>query len=162
MPRELAAYLYSGITAVKSVGDPLDAILKVRTLVNSGERLGAELFACGPMFTAAGGHGTESSRTSGAVAQSGQGDRTDSADAEEARQQVQALKQRGVDGIKAILEAGQARAFQPMDVRFFEPWRRSARRSCRRDPHRRFRDVAMPSVALEQTLREKFRDCSLR
>src|SRR5580704_10227021 len=48
MPRALAAYLYSGITAVKSVGDPLDQILKVRALVNSGERLGAELFTCGP------------------------------------------------------------------------------------------------------------------
>ena len=44
MTRALAAYLYSGITAVKSAGDPLDAILKVRSLVNSGERLGAELF----------------------------------------------------------------------------------------------------------------------
>ena len=48
MPRSLAAYLYSGITAVKSAGDPLDAILKVRALVNSGERLGAELFVYGP------------------------------------------------------------------------------------------------------------------
>jgi imidazolonepropionase-like amidohydrolase/ABC-type multidrug transport system permease subunit len=70
MPRALAAYLYSGITAVKSAGDPLDAILKVRTLVNSGERLGAELFVYGPGID---------------------------------RQQVQALKQRGVDGIQVIL-----------------------------------------------------------
>jgi imidazolonepropionase-like amidohydrolase len=51
MPRALAAYLYSGITAVKSAGDPLDAILKVRTLVNSGERLGAELFVFVSSFT---------------------------------------------------------------------------------------------------------------
>jgi imidazolonepropionase-like amidohydrolase/ABC-type multidrug transport system permease subunit len=49
MPRELAAYLYSGITAVKSAGEPSDAILKVRTLVNSGERLGAELFVFAPV-----------------------------------------------------------------------------------------------------------------
>ena len=70
MPRSLAAYLYSGITAVKSAGDPLDAILKVRALVNSGERLGAELFVYGPGID---------------------------------RQQVQALKQRGVDGIQVIL-----------------------------------------------------------
>jgi imidazolonepropionase-like amidohydrolase/ABC-type multidrug transport system permease subunit len=47
IPRELAAYLYSGITAVKSLGEPSDTILKVRTLVNSGERLGAELFVFG-------------------------------------------------------------------------------------------------------------------
>jgi ABC-2 type transport system permease protein len=70
MPRSLAAYLYSGITAVKSAGDPLDAILKVRALVNSGERLGAELFVYGPGID---------------------------------RQQVQVLKQRGVDGIQVIL-----------------------------------------------------------
>jgi ABC-2 type transport system permease protein len=70
MPRALAAYLYSGITAVKSAGDPLDAILKVRTLVNSGERLGAELFVYAPGIN---------------------------------RQQLQALKQRGVDGIQAIM-----------------------------------------------------------
>jgi ABC-2 type transport system permease protein len=59
MLRNLAAYLYSGVTAVRSVGDPLDTVLKVRSQVNSGERLGAELFTCGPLFTASGGHGTE-------------------------------------------------------------------------------------------------------
>ncbi len=119
MPRALAAYLYSGITAVKSVGDPLDAILKVRTLVNSGERLGAELFACGPMFTAAGGHGTEYFKNLPEQARKAAEDQTvrTPTTPEEARQQVQALKQRGVDGIKAILEAGQAGAlFNRMDV----------------------------------------------
>ena len=59
MLRNLAAYLYSGVTAVRSVGDPLELVLKVRSSVNSGERLGAELFTCGPLFTARGGHGTE-------------------------------------------------------------------------------------------------------
>ena len=59
IPRELAAYLYSGVTAVKSVGDPLNEMLKMRASIRSGERLGAELFICGPMFTTSGGHGTE-------------------------------------------------------------------------------------------------------
>jgi hypothetical protein len=59
MLRNLAAYLYSGVTAVRSVGDPLDLVLKVRSTVNSGEKLGAQLFTCGPLFTAKGGHGTE-------------------------------------------------------------------------------------------------------
>jgi imidazolonepropionase-like amidohydrolase/ABC-type multidrug transport system permease subunit len=119
MPRALAAYLYSGITAVKSVGDPLDAILKVRTLVNSGERLGAELFTCGPMFTAAGGHGTEYFKNLPEQARKAAEDQTvrTPRTPEEARQQVQALKQRGVDGIKAILESGQAgMLFNRMDV----------------------------------------------
>src|SRR5262249_3328002 len=59
MLRNLAAYLYSGVTAVRSVGDPLDLVLKLRSSVNNGERLGAELFTCGPLFTTQGGHGTE-------------------------------------------------------------------------------------------------------
>jgi imidazolonepropionase-like amidohydrolase/ABC-type multidrug transport system permease subunit len=119
MPRALAAYLYSGITAVKSVGDPLDDVLKTRALVNSGEKLGAELFAVGPMFTAPGGHGTEYLRYIPAAyrkAAEAQIVRTP-ATPEEARQQVDALKQRGVDGIKAILEAGQSGfVFERMDV----------------------------------------------
>jgi len=119
MPRALAAYLYSGITAVKSVGDPLDAILKVRSLVNSGERLGAELFACGPLFTAAGGHGTEYFKGLPEQARRAAQEQTvrTPQNPQEARSQVQALKQRGVDGIKAILEAGQAgMLFNRMDV----------------------------------------------
>src|SRR5207249_7046086 len=59
MERELAAYLYCGVTAVRSVGDSLDDTLKLRARLRSGEVLGAELFADGPMFTAEGGHGTE-------------------------------------------------------------------------------------------------------
>jgi imidazolonepropionase-like amidohydrolase/ABC-type multidrug transport system permease subunit len=119
LPRALAAYLYSGITAVKSVGDPLEEILKARALVNSGERLGAELFTCGPMFTAAGGHGTEyfndvpEAYRKSAMAETVRTPATP----DEARQQVRALKQRGVDGIKAILESGQASVhFNRLDV----------------------------------------------
>jgi hypothetical protein len=59
MLRSLAAYLYSGVTTVRSVGDGLDTILKVRSIVSSGEMLGSDLSTCGPLFTAAGGHGTE-------------------------------------------------------------------------------------------------------
>jgi len=46
--RELAAYLFSGVTAVKSVGDPQDMVSKHRATIESGERLGAELFANEP------------------------------------------------------------------------------------------------------------------
>src|SRR5580658_4562068 len=122
MPRALAAYLYSGITAVKSVGDPLDDILKTRMLVNSGERLGAQLFAVGPMFTARGGHGTEYLRyvpEAYRKAAEEQVVRTPST-AEEARQQVDELKTTGVDGIKAILETGQSGyMFERMDLAIF-------------------------------------------
>lgn len=108
MSRALAAYLYCGVTAVKSVGDPLDSVLAVRGLVNSGERLGSEFFLVGPLFTAPGGHGTEilrglpeNMRTS-ANAQFLRLPQTEA----EAREQVDALKRLNVDGIKAILESG--------------------------------------------------------
>ena len=106
--RALAAYLYSGVTAVKSVGDFLDVTLETRALIGSGRKLGAELFICGPMFTAEGGHGTEyidfmpDFLKERARAQMVRTPKT----AEEARQQVRALKQAGVDGVKAILEGG--------------------------------------------------------
>jgi imidazolonepropionase-like amidohydrolase/ABC-type multidrug transport system permease subunit len=120
--RNLAAYLYSGVTTVRSVGDPLDSILKVRATIASGQRLGAELFTCGPLFTAPGGHGTEYfkqlppairenldrqfTRLPGSVT--------------EARQQVDQLKRDGVDCIKAVLEAGAGgRLFNRLDTVLF-------------------------------------------
>jgi hypothetical protein len=46
--RELAAYLFSGVTAVNSVGDQPDMVQKHRGTNASGERLGAELFSIDP------------------------------------------------------------------------------------------------------------------
>jgi imidazolonepropionase-like amidohydrolase/ABC-type multidrug transport system permease subunit len=106
--REMAAYLYCGVTAVKSVGDTLDATLSLRETVNSGEKLGAELFMVGPLFTTAGGHGTEFFKD---VPQNirtrleGQFLRLPKT-TEEAKLQVDELKKANVDGIKAIMEAG--------------------------------------------------------
>ncbi len=108
MARALAAYLYSGVTAVKSVGDPVNTALEVRTLVNSGEKLGSEFFTVGPLFTTAGGHGTEIMRNLPEQAR-------DAINAEflrlpatpaEAEEQVHALKRMHVDGIKAVMESG--------------------------------------------------------
>jgi len=106
--RELAAYLFSGVTAVKSAGDQLDMVLQHRATIASGERLGAELFAVGPLFTTAGGHGTEYSQymPESFRANFDQQFLRLPKSAEEARKQVNDLKQHGVDGIKAILEGG--------------------------------------------------------
>ncbi len=106
--RELAAYLFSGVTAVKSAGDELDMVLKHRATIASGERLGAELFAVGPMFTTAGGHGTEYARYMPESMRASFNEQLVRVpkSAEEARAQVNDLKQRGVDGIKAILDGG--------------------------------------------------------
>jgi imidazolonepropionase-like amidohydrolase/ABC-type multidrug transport system permease subunit len=106
--RELAAYLYSGVTAVKSLGDATDTILRHRAEMRSAEKLGAELYVVGPMFTAPGGHGTEYARylpksmQEQFEAQTVRLPKT----VEEARQMVDDLKKLDVDGIKVILEPG--------------------------------------------------------
>lgn len=120
--RALAAYLYSGVTAVRSAGDQLDSALETRSAVNSGEKQGAEFFLVGPLFTAPGGHGTE-------ILRSLPDSIRDRANAQftrlpkspdEARQQVNELKKAGVDGIKAVLEGGAGGAvFNRLDVQIF-------------------------------------------
>jgi imidazolonepropionase-like amidohydrolase/ABC-type multidrug transport system permease subunit len=130
MERHLAAYLYSGVTAVRSVGDSLDAVLKVRGVVNSGEKLGAELFTCGPLFTAPGGHGTEYfSRMPETVRLQAQAQFTRiPASADEARKQVDALKNAGIDCIKAVMESGGgSQVFNRMDVSYLQAILQQAR-----------------------------------
>jgi imidazolonepropionase-like amidohydrolase/ABC-type multidrug transport system permease subunit len=119
MQRNLAAYLYSGVTAVRSAGDQLDRALEARKLVNSGEKQGAEFFLVGPLFTAEGGHGTEilkslpASFRDKAQAQFTRLPKS----ADEAKQQVDDLKKAGVDGIKAVLEGGSGGSvFNRLDV----------------------------------------------
>ena len=123
MLRSLAAYLYSGVTTVRSVGDGLDTILKVRSIVSNGEMLGSDLSTCGPLFTAAGGHGTEYFKDLPATVRSNlerQFSRIPTS-ADEARQQVDELKKRGVDCIKAILEADAGgRVYNRLDTGLFD------------------------------------------
>ncbi len=123
MLRNLAAYLYSGVTTVRSVGDGLDSVLKVRAAVNSGEVLGAELQTCGPLFTAPGGHGTEYFKQLPPAIRdraAKQFTRTP-ASADEARQQVDDLKKQNVDCIKAVLEAGAGgRVYNRLDTALFD------------------------------------------
>jgi len=57
MERALQAYLFSGVTAVRSDGDPTDNTAALRTEFNDGEQLGAEVFVSSPLFTAAHGYG---------------------------------------------------------------------------------------------------------
>ncbi|MBA3831606.1 MAG: amidohydrolase family protein [Chthoniobacterales bacterium] len=106
--RELEAYLYSGVTAVRSAGDKLDDMLKLRERFNGGEKLGSELFLCGPLFTAEGGHGTEYAKNMSEMARAGfsaQFLRIPKTQ-EEARKMVDDLAAKGVNAIKGILEPG--------------------------------------------------------
>jgi imidazolonepropionase-like amidohydrolase/ABC-type multidrug transport system permease subunit len=118
----LAAYLYSGVTTVRSTGDILDSVLQIRSTIARGETLGAEVQTCGPLFTAAGGHGTEYFKQVPEAARDAllkQFNRIPKS-AEEARQQVDALKTDRVDCIKAILESGAAsRVFNRLDTNLF-------------------------------------------
>lgn len=106
--RELEAYLYCGVTAVRSAGDALDAMQKLRRTFGTGEKLGTDLLFCGPLFTAEGGHGTEYYRgmqepiRSRLLAQSVRIPHSP----DEAHEQVDQLARDGVDAIKIILEAG--------------------------------------------------------
>ena len=123
MLRNLAAYLYSGVTTVRSVGDITDNILKVRSTVSSGEVLGSDLLTCGPLFTAAGGHGTEYFKNlpAGARANLEKQFTRIPGSSDEARQQVDELKKQRVDCIKAILDAGAGgRVFNRLDTGVFD------------------------------------------
>jgi len=129
--RNLAAYLYSGVTTMRSVGDLLDPILKARSTVNSGQLLGAQLFTCGPLFTAEGGHGTEYFKQLPPAIRENldkQFTRIPKS-AAEAHQQVDDLKAKRVDCIKAILEAGaEGRMFNRLDTALFDAVAEEARK----------------------------------
>jgi len=117
--RALQSYLYCGVTAVRSAGDRLDDLLKLRQHFGSGEKLGTDLFFCGPLFTAEGGHGTEYAKFMPEAMRASfnaQFVRTPKS-AEEARKQVDDLAAQHVDAIKGVLEAGvPGYAFNRMEV----------------------------------------------
>ena len=118
----LKAYLYSGVTTVRSTGDILDAVLAIRSTVVTGEDLASDAQTCGPLFTAPGGHGTEYfKQVPEAIRAELQKQFTRiPANAEEARQQVDALKSGHADCIKAILETGGgSRVFNRLDTSLF-------------------------------------------
>jgi imidazolonepropionase-like amidohydrolase/ABC-type multidrug transport system permease subunit len=124
MARDAAALLYAGVTAARSTGDGLDSSLNLRGLIARGNKLGAQLFICGPMFTTEGGHGTEYTQYVPKMMQEqirAQLVRTPTT-ADEARRQVDELKTRGIDGIKAILESGfgAGMLYNRMDVALFQ------------------------------------------
>jgi imidazolonepropionase-like amidohydrolase/ABC-type multidrug transport system permease subunit len=129
--RALAQYLYSGVTTVRSTGDLLDMSIGLRHRTATGDLLGAELFACGPLFTTDDGHGTEYFRSVEGPAREAlqsQFVRTPKT-VDEARQQVRELKAAGVDGIKAVLESGRTgMLFARMDTTIFRAVVDEARR----------------------------------
>ncbi len=129
--RALAAYLYSGVTAVQSVGDFTSQLLEVRKSQLSGNRLGAELFAAGPLFTTQGGHGTEIFKSAPEFLKTMAEQefiRTPRNGAQ-AKEMVRALHEQGLNSIKAVLDAGvPGMLFQRMDVSILQALGEEARR----------------------------------
>ena len=130
MERALEAYLFSGVTAVRSDGDGLDNTAGLRTRFNGGEVLGAELFVSSPLFTAPHGYGlnlpasvppqyrkmmeTQMAR----VPRSGA----------EARHMVDELAPLQVNTIRAAMDGGAAGAlFERMDPRILQAIGEAAR-----------------------------------
>jgi imidazolonepropionase-like amidohydrolase len=117
--RALEAYLYCGATAVRSVGDRLDTMVSLREKFNAGEKLGAELFFCGPLFTAEGGHGTEYAKYRPEAMRksfTAQFVRTPKTP-DEARKQVKELAAQHVNAIKGVLDEGVPEySFKRMDL----------------------------------------------
>jgi enamidase len=102
MPHKRRALLEAGITSVRQLGDPRDAIQEVRRLLAAREIAGPRLFVAGPIFTAPGGHpsyGGRDPNTSGI----GGAFTFQSDDPSAVRAEVALLASQGVDGIKAVL-----------------------------------------------------------
>jgi len=106
--RRLAAYLYSGITTVRSTGDLLEGALEVRKNSQSDDNTVAQFYTCGPLFTASGGHPEELLENFPEFMRKMAKEQfmRQPKSAGEARTQVDALKLAGVDCVKGVLEAG--------------------------------------------------------
>lgn len=105
MGRDLAAYLYCGITSVRSGGDGLNTTLNLRDRISEGELLGAELFVFSPTFNTTGGYGTQFlDHLSGPIkAITAKQIFRFPTSPEQAKEQVGELKESGIDGIQATL-----------------------------------------------------------
>ena len=104
-PKYLKDLIQHGVTTVKSLADPLDLVLELRTKVNDGKILGPRILLVGPCFTAPGGHPAVTLGRDDPWMRSEIAVEVDDEDV--ARREVRRLAGKGVDAIKAAVEAGQ-------------------------------------------------------
>ena len=94
--------LEAGVTSLRDVGGPQDAMFDLKAMLANGEIAGPRMFIAGPIFTAPGGHpaygGNDPNRMGVGGDMAFQSD-----DAAAVRREVERLAERGVDGIKAVL-----------------------------------------------------------
>jgi imidazolonepropionase-like amidohydrolase/predicted enzyme related to lactoylglutathione lyase len=104
-PKYMKDFIQHGVTTVKSLADPLDLVLELRTMVNEGKILGPRILLVGPCFTAPGGHPAVTLGRDDPWMRSEIAVEVD--DEDTARREVGRLAEKGVDAIKAAVEAGQ-------------------------------------------------------
>jgi enamidase len=102
MPGKRRELLEAGVTSIRQLGDPRDAILEVKHMLDARELAGPRLFVAGPIFTAPGGHPAYGGRDPNSSGVGGlftfQSD-----DPAAVRAEIAVLAAQGVDGIKAVL-----------------------------------------------------------
>ena len=107
-PKYMKDFLRHGVTTVQSLADPLDLVLEMRTMVRDGKILGPRVLVVGPCFTATGGHPAVTLGRDDPWMRSEIAIEVD--DEDTARREVRRLAEKGVDAIKAAVEAGQGTA----------------------------------------------------
>ncbi len=98
----LAGYLAHGVTTVKSAGDPVDAILELRQLIEEGKIDGPRLLAVGPVLSTPEGHPSVTIFADNPWLREQIVGETESV--EGARETIVRLAGKGVDGIKIVYE----------------------------------------------------------
>ena len=100
--KNLAGFLAHGVTTVKSAGDPEDAILELRQLIEEGKVEGPRLLVVGPVLSAPGGHPSITLFADNPWIR----ERlvAETARVEDVKETIIRLAGKGVDGIKIVYE----------------------------------------------------------
>jgi imidazolonepropionase-like amidohydrolase len=94
--------LEAGVTSIRDVGGPQDAMFDLKAMLANGEIAGPRVFSAGPIFTAPGGHPAYGGNDPNGIGVGGNM-AFQSNDVAAIRREVERLAERGVDGIKAVL-----------------------------------------------------------
>jgi imidazolonepropionase-like amidohydrolase len=107
------AMLEAGVTALRDVGAPRDAIIEIRNALAARELAGPRLFVAGPIFTAPGGHPAYGGRDPNPSGVGGQM-AFQSDDPERVRSEIRRLAAQGVDGVKAVFQGAAGPSGEPL------------------------------------------------
>ena len=100
--RNLADFLAHGVTTIKSAGDPEDAILELRQLIEEGKVEGPRLLVVGPVLSAPGGHPSVTLFADNSWVR----ERlvAEMARVEDVKETIDRLAGKGVDGVKIVYQ----------------------------------------------------------